>query len=87
MSTPTQDPTQRQQQIMMNVMFVVMFAVFLHSFPAAFILYGLSFQVFYIGESLLMKRLYYRETLPVREVTGSGEEKPKRTQKRKSKSN
>jgi YidC/Oxa1 family membrane protein insertase len=82
MSTPTQDPTQRQQQILMNVMFVVMFAVFFHSFPAAFILYWLSFQVFYIGESLLMKRVYYREALPVREVTVTGEEKPKRSQRR-----
>lgn len=81
MSTPTHDPTQRQQQIMMNVMFVVMFALFFHSFPAAFILYWLSFQVFYIAESLLMKRVYYRETLPVREVTTSGEEKPKKAQK------
>lgn len=82
MSTPTQDPVQRQQQILMNVMFVVLFAVFFHSFPAAFILYWLSFQVFYIGESLLMKRVYYREALPVREVTAMGEEKPKRSQKR-----
>ncbi len=85
MSTPTQDPTQRQQQILMNVMFVVMFALFFHSFPAAFILYWLSFQVFYIGESLLMKRVYYREKLPVREVTKTGEEKPKKSQKRKAK--
>jgi YidC/Oxa1 family membrane protein insertase len=85
MSTPTQDPTQRQQQILMNVMFVVMFAVFFHSFPAAFILYWLSFQVFYIGESLLMKRVYYREALPVREVNETGEEKPKRTQRRRAK--
>lgn len=87
MSTPTQDPTQRQQQLMMNIMFVVMFAVFFHSFPAAFILYWLSFQVFYIGESLLMKRVYYRETLPVREVTVTGEEKSKKSQKRKAKTN
>ena len=87
MSTPTHDPTQRQQQLMMNVMFVVMFALFFHSFPAAFILYWLSFQVFYIGESLLMKRVYYRETLPVREVTETGEEKPKKSQKRKTKTN
>jgi YidC/Oxa1 family membrane protein insertase len=85
MSTPTQDPNQRQQQILMNVMFVVMFAVFFHSFPAAFILYWLSFQVFYIGESLLMKRVYYREALPVREVNETGEEKPKRTQRRRAK--
>jgi YidC/Oxa1 family membrane protein insertase len=85
MSTPTQDPTQRQQQILMNVMFVVMFAVFFHTFPAAFILYWLSFQVFYIGESLLMKRVYYREALPVREVNETGEEKPKRTQRRRAK--
>ncbi|MFA0753200.1 MAG: hypothetical protein IMHGJWDQ_000971 [Candidatus Fervidibacter sp.] len=77
-STPTHDPTQRQQQMFMNIMFVVMFAIFFHSFPAAFILYWLSFQVFYIGESLLMKRLYARQMLPVREVKGSGEEKPKK---------
>jgi len=82
MSTPTHDPTQRQQQILMNVMFVVMFAVFFHSFPAAFILYWLSFQVFYIGESLLMKRAYYREAIPVREVTETGEEKPKGAQRK-----
>lgn len=87
MSTPTQDPTQKQQQLMMNIMFVVMFALFFHSFPAAFILYWLSFQVFYIGESLFMKRIYYRETLPVREVTAAGEEKPKKGQKRKAKAN
>jgi len=85
MSTPAQDPTQRQQQLMMNIMFVVMFAIFFHSFPAAFILYWLSFQVFYIGESLLMKRVYYREALPVREVTGKGEEKPKKPKKQKAK--
>ncbi|MCS7263726.1 MAG: membrane protein insertion efficiency factor YidD [Armatimonadetes bacterium] len=85
MSTPTQDPTQKQQQLLMNIMFVVMFAVFFHSFPAAFILYWLSFQVFYIGESLLMKKVYYREMLPVREVTATGEEKPKRGQRRKAK--
>ncbi len=77
MSTPTQDPTQRQQQILMNVMFVVMFAMFFHSFPAAFILYWLAFQVFYIGENLLMKRVYARETMPVREVVAEKEEKPK----------
>lgn len=87
MSTPAQDPTQRQQQLLMNVMFVVMFAVFFHTFPSAFILYWLSFQVFYIGESLLMKRVYYREMLPVREVTKTGEEKPKKSQKRKAKTN
>lgn len=85
MSTPTTDPTQRQQQIMMNIMFVVMFTLFFHSFPSAFILYWLSFQVFYIAESLLMKRIYHFETLPVREVVASDEEKPKRSQRRKSK--
>ncbi len=78
MSTPTQDPTQRQQQLLMNIMFVVLFAMFFHSFPAAFILYWLSFQVFYIGENLLMKRVYAREALPVREVSLSAEEKPRK---------
>lgn len=82
MSTPAQDPTQRQQQILMNVMFVVMFAIFFHTFPAAFILYWLAFQIFYIGESFLMKRIYYLEALPVREVRVEGGAKSKKAHKK-----
>ncbi len=78
MSTPSLDPMQRQQQMMMNVLFVVMFALFFHSFPAAFILYWLSFQIFYIAESFLLKRRYGHELMPVREVKLEGGKKPKK---------
>lgn len=77
-STPSQDPTQRQQQTMMNILFVAMFAMFFHNFPAAFILYWLSFQVFYIAESFLLKRWYGHESLPVREVKLEKGEKSKK---------
>lgn len=77
--TATADPQQRQQQIFMNLMFVGMFALFFHNFPAAFILYWLSFQVFYMVESLYLKRLHQREMAPVREVPPDGAEKQKPT--------
>jgi len=87
MSTPSQDPQQRQQQIFMNLMMLGLFALFFHNFPAAFILYWLSSQAFYLVEALWLKRLFHQERLPVREVVSeSAEEKNRKKAKAQKKS-
>jgi membrane protein insertase Oxa1/YidC/SpoIIIJ len=53
--TAAMNPQQAQQQQMMTWMMPIMFFFFFQSFPAAFLLYWLSSNVFYFGEQYLHK--------------------------------
>lgn len=80
MSTPSQDPQQRQQQIFTNLAMIGMFALFFHNFPAAFILYWLASQAFYVVEMLWLKHSFRQEQMPVREVAQKVSAKKDQTQ-------
>ncbi|HEY3283267.1 MAG TPA: YidC/Oxa1 family membrane protein insertase [Armatimonadota bacterium] len=61
---PTTDPQQAQQQKMMSIMMPVMFLFILQSFPSAFCLYWLLFNVFTTAQQYrLLKRAEAEEAL------------------------
>lgn len=58
---PTADPAQQQQQKMMSWMMPIMFVMICRTFPAAFVLYWMTFNVMQTAQQLMMYRKWDRE--------------------------
>lgn len=59
--TPTMDPQQKQMQETMTIMMPVMFAIMFKTFPSAFILYWLTFNVLSTAHQLIIMKPHLKK--------------------------
>jgi YidC/Oxa1 family membrane protein insertase len=82
---PTGDPQQQQQQKMMSIMLPVMFLFILRTFPSAFTLYWLTFNILTTAQQLHMMRKADAEQAAAGGSSGGSQTPPRRSVKRRRK--